>query len=120
MMADKSGARASERPPLIIRLLIRTAIFIAVFFAIGFVTAVARHFLVGHYGVISLREKLVHDMGNEVWGQSWMCRCSKCSAETLKASGSSSWRVVKKKDGEAKAKALGAWNARAALKEGGE
>ncbi len=62
---------ARERFPLIIRLLIRTTIFIAVFFAIGFASAVARHFLIDHYGIISLRELDVYRGGLNMLAILW-------------------------------------------------
>lgn len=56
--------------------------------------------------------KLRYDSGNEVWGQSWQCVCTKCAAETEKYFGSSSWLTKPKEDAKAKADALAAWNSR--------
>lgn len=58
------------------------------------------------------KAELTYDSGNEVYGQSWRVICSNCWASGPKFIGSSSWSVVKKKDDEAKKRALSNWNQR--------
>lgn len=56
--------------------------------------------------------ELHYNSGNEVWGQSWQGRCTRCAAQTGKFFGSSTWRVVRSADDKAQSEALQAWNRR--------
>jgi len=54
-----------------------------------------------------------YDSGNEVWNQSWQCKCSKCDVPTAKFFGSNSWARNKKEDASAERQAIEVWNQRA-------
>jgi Lar family restriction alleviation protein len=58
------------------------------------------------------KAKLAHDMGNEVWGQTWWVHCPACGVETRRASGSNSWHTDKETDRKAKASVTAVWNRR--------
>lgn len=56
-----------------------------------------------------------YECGNEVFGQTFFCGCSKCGI-WLKAGGSNTWSVDKKRDSAAKLDVVMRWNTRAQQK----
>lgn len=59
------------------------------------------------------KAELKYEMGNEVWGQSWLAGCTECGICARRFYGSNSWSSNEAADKMAQSNAIAAWNTRA-------